>query len=139
MVIDASALLAILQDEPERRAFNLAIEAADTRVMSVATLVEVSIVMEARHAAEGVRDLDLFIERAGIEVADVTQEQGKTARRAFARYGKGRHPAALNYGDLFAYALAMARSEPLLFKGGDFAKTDVLPLRPPPAPETAPT
>ena len=130
MVIDASALLAILQDEPERRAFNEAIEGAAFRVMSVATFVEVSIVMEARHAAEGVRDLDLFIERAGIEVADVTHEQGKAARRAFARYGKGRHPAGLNYGDCFAYALAMARHEPLLFKGDDFAKTDILQFRP---------
>lgn len=125
MVIDTSALLAILQDEPERRAFNEAIEAADGRMVSVATFVEVSIALEARHGAEGVRDLDLFIERAGIELVDVTAEQGRLARRAFARYGKGRHDAGLNYGDCFAYALAVARSEPLLFKGDDFARTDV--------------
>lgn len=125
MVIDTSALLAILQDEPERRAFNEAIEAAEGRMVSVATFVEVSIVLEARQGAEGVRDLDLFIERAGIELVDVTAEQGRLARRAFARCGKGRHDAGLNYGDCFAYALAVARGEPLLFKGDDFARTDV--------------
>ena len=125
MTIDTSALLAILQDEPERRAFNEAIEATDVRLMSVATFVEVSMVLEARQGAEGVRDLDLFIERAGIALVDVTAEQGRLARRAFARFGKGRHDAGLNYGDCFAYALAVARGEPLLFKGGDFAKTDV--------------
>jgi len=125
MTIDTSALLAILQDEPERRAFNEAIEAADGRMVSVATFVEVSIVLEARQGAEGVRDLDLFIERAGIELVDVTAEQGRLARRAFARFGKGRHGAGLNYGDCFAYALAVARGEPLLFKGDDFARTDV--------------
>ncbi|MDP3719781.1 MAG: type II toxin-antitoxin system VapC family toxin [Acidobacteriota bacterium] len=125
MVIDTSALLAILQDEPERRAFNEAIEAADTRAMSMANFVETSIVLESRYGAEGIRDLDLFIERAAIELVAVTLPQGHAARRAFARYGKGRHPAGLNFGDCFAYALATERSEPLLFKGGDFGKTDV--------------
>lgn len=125
MVIDTSALLAILQDEPERRAFNEAIEAADTRAMSMANFVEASIVIESRYGAEGIRDLDLFIERAAIELVDVTLPQGHAARRAFARYGKGRHPAGLNFGDCFAYALATERSEPLLFKGEDFDKTDV--------------
>jgi len=125
MVIDTSALLAILQDEPERRTFNEAIEAADARAMSIATFVEVSIVIESRYGAEGIRDLDLFVERAAIELADVTLAQGHAARRAFARYGKGRHAAGLNFGDCFAYALAIERSEPLLFKGDDFGKTDV--------------
>lgn len=125
MVIDTSALLAILQDEPERRAFNEAIEAADTRAMSMANFVEASIVIESRYGAEGIRDLDLFIERAAIELVEVTLAQGHAARRAFARYGKGRHPAGLNFGDCFAYALATDRSEPLLFKGGDFDQTDV--------------
>ncbi len=125
MVIDTSALLAILQDEPERRAYNEAIEAADTRAMSLANFVETSIVIESRYGAEGIRDLDLFIERAAIELVDVTLPQGHAARRAFARYGKGRHPAGLNFGDCFAYALATERSEPLLFKGEDFDKTDV--------------
>ena len=125
MVIDTSALLAILQDEPERRAFNEAIEAADTRTMSMANFVEASIVVESRYGAEGIRDLDLFIERAAIELVDVTLAQGHAARRAFARYGKGRHPAGLNFGDCFAYALATDRGEPLLFTGGDFDQTDV--------------
>jgi len=126
MVIDASALLAILQDEPERRAFNEAIEAAEARAMSVATFVEASIAIEARYGAEGVHDLDLFIERAGIDLVDVSAATGRAARRAYSRYGKGRHAAGLNFGDCFAYALAMERGEPLLFKGSDFSKTDVM-------------
>ena len=125
MVIDTSALLAILQDEPERRAFNEAIEAADGRAMSMANFVEASIVIECRYGAEGVRDLDLFLERAAIELVDVTLAQGHAARRAFARYGKGRHTAGLNFGDCFSYALAAERGEPLLFKGTDFSKTDI--------------
>jgi ribonuclease VapC len=127
MVIDTSALLAILQDEPERRAFNEAIEAAASRAISVASWVEVSMVIETRTGAEGLRDLDLFVDRARIEIVPVDVEQGKAARRAFSRFGKGRHPAGLNYGDCFAYALASHLGEPLLFKGEDFGKTDVTP------------
>ncbi len=127
MVIDSSALLAILQDEPERRHFNEAIEAAEHRALSVANFVEASIVLEVRHGAEGVRDLDQFVERAGIELVEVTVDQGRFARRAFTRYGKGRHPASLNFGDCFAYALAEGLGEPLLFKGGDFLHTDITP------------
>ena len=130
MVIDTSALLAILQDEPERRAFNEAIEAAGSRLMSTATFVEVSIVVESRYGAEGLHDLDLFVDQAGIELVAVDAEQAKVARRAFSRFGKGRHPAGLNYGDCFAYALAVALGEPLLFKGEDFPQTDVTPLIP---------
>jgi len=125
MVLDTSALLAILQDEPERRAFNEAIAAADQRALSVASFVEASIVIEARYGAEGVRDLDLFIERAGIELVPVSVEHGHGARRAYARFGKGRHPAGLNFGDCFPYALANERGEPLLFKGEDFSLTDI--------------
>lgn len=125
MVIDTSALVAILQGEPERRLFIDAIEAADSRAMSVATFVEISIVVEARHGAEGLRDLDHFISRAGIELVAVDAEQGMAARGAFGRFGKGRHPAGLNYGDCFSYALAVLRGEALLFKGSDFAQTDV--------------
>jgi ribonuclease VapC len=127
MVIDTSALLAILQDEPERRAFNEAIEGAASRAISVASWVEVSMVIETRTGAEGLRDLDLFVDRARIEIVPVNVEQGKAARRAFSRFGKGRHPAGLNYGDCFAYALASHLGEPLLFKGEDFGKTDVTP------------
>lgn len=125
MVIDSSALLAILLDEPERRSFNEAIEAAETRVMSAATFVEVSIVVESRFGAEGIRDLDLFIERASLEIASVDAEQAHVARRAFSRFGKGRHQAGLNYGDCFAYALASVLGEPLLYKGEDFRQTDI--------------
>lgn len=125
MVVDTSALLAILQDEPERRAFNEAIESSDVRVMSVANFVETSIVIEARYGADGVRDLDLFIERAGIELVEVTVAHAQEARRALSRFGQGRHAAGLNFGDCFAYALAVERDEPLLFKGDDFARTDV--------------
>lgn len=125
MVIDTSALLAILQDEPERRSFNEAIEAAESRVMSVANYVEVSIVIESRHGAEGLRELDRFVDRAGIDLVGVDIEQGKLARDAFSRFGKGRHSAALNFGDCFAYALARILAQPLLFKGADFSKTDL--------------
>jgi ribonuclease VapC len=130
MVIDTSALLAILQDEPERRAFNEAIEGDASRLLSVASFVEVSMVVESRYGAEGLRDLDQFLDLAGIDLVSVDIEQGKAARRAFSRFGKGRHPAGLNYGDCFAYALASVIGEPLLFKGDDFPKTDVTPVIP---------
>jgi ribonuclease VapC len=125
MVIDTSALVAILQREPERRVFIEAIEAADARLISVATFVEISIVVEARHGAEGLRDLDHFIGRAGIELVPVDTEHGNLARGAFVRFGKGRHRAGLNYGDCFSYALAISTGEPLLFKGDDFMHTDL--------------
>jgi ribonuclease VapC len=128
MVIDTSALLAILQDEPERRRFNESIEAADSRVMSVATFVEVSIVVDSRHGAEGLRELDQFVDRAGIGLVPVDVEQARIARAAFGRFGKGRHPAGLNYGDCFSYALAHVLEEPLLFKGDDFSRTDIRPF-----------
>lgn len=129
MVIDTSALLAVLQNEPERRAFNEAIQAAPTRIISVASFVETSMVIESRYGAEGLRDLDDFLDRGGIGQAAVDVEQGKVARRAFHRFGKGRHPAGLNYGDCFAYALATVCGEPLLFKGDDFSQTDVTPVQ----------
>ncbi len=115
----------VLQDEPERRSFNQAIEQAETRRMSVATFVEVSMVLETRHGAEGLRDLDVFIDRAGIELVAVDAEQGMMARRAFSRFGRGPHAAGLNFGDCFSYALAAVVGEPLLFKGTDFGQTDV--------------
>ena len=135
MVIDTSALLAILQDEPERRALNEAIEAADSRMLSVANFVEVSIVIESRYGAEGLRDLDLFLDRAAIELVAVDIEQGRLARHAFSRFGKGRHQAGLNFGDCFAYALAGELGQPLLFKGEDFARTDVAGYPPPSHPQ----
>src|SRR5438445_803297 len=125
MVIDISALLAILQREPERRSFVEAIESADSTRMSVASFVESSIVIESRYGTEGLRDLDRFISRAGIDLIPVDQEQGQLARSAFSRFGKGRHRAGLNYGDCFAYATAISLGEPLLCKGDDFIHTDV--------------
>lgn len=125
MVVDTSALLAILQDEPERRMFNEAIEAAETRCVSTATWVEVSIIVESRFGAEGLRDLDLLLSKASIELVPLDVEHAHVARLAFSRFGKGRHPAGLNYGDCFSYALAVARAEPLLYKGRDFALTDI--------------
>jgi ribonuclease VapC len=126
MVIDTSALLAILQGEPERRNFIEAIESADFARLSVASLVETSIVIESRHGAEGLRDLDRFISRAGIELVPVDSEQGQVARSAFSRFGKGRHRAGLNYGDCFSYAAAISLGEPLRCKGADFIHTDVV-------------
>jgi ribonuclease VapC len=128
MVIDTSAILAILGDEPERRAFNEAIESADPRLMSTASFVEASMVIETRRGYEGLRDFDLFIAKAGIELASVDADQAHIARQAFREYGKGRHPAGLNFGDCFSYALARAEGLPLLFKGNDFAQTDIEPV-----------
>jgi len=125
MVIDTSAILAILQREPERRSFVEAIESADSTRMSVASFVECSIVIESRYGSEGLRDLDRFISRSGIELIPVDQEQGQLARSAFSRFGKGRHRAGLNYGDCFSYAAAISSGEPLLCKGDDFNHTDV--------------
>jgi ribonuclease VapC len=124
MVIDTSALIAILRREPERRTYLEAIEAADTIRMSVASFVESSIVVESRYGPEGLLYLDRFISRASIELIPVDAEQGQLARSAFSRFGKGRHRAGLNYGDCFSYAAAIALGEPLLCKGDDFIHTD---------------
>jgi ribonuclease VapC len=131
MVVDTSALLAILQNEAERRAFNEAMETADSRSLSVASFVEISIVIEARHGAEGIRHLDRFLDRANVTVVPMDLEQGRLARQAFSRFGKGRHEAGLNFGDCFSYALAQVLGEPLLFKGEDFSRTDVIRYQPP--------
>jgi ribonuclease VapC len=125
MVIDTSALLGILQNETERRTFNEAIEEAESRSLSTASFVEVSMIVESRYGADGVRDLDLFIAKAQITLVPVDAEQAHLARQAFRQYGKGRHPAGLNFGDCFSYALARSQGEPLLFKGNDFGKTDI--------------
>jgi ribonuclease VapC len=125
MVVDTSALLAILQDQPERRRFNEALESAAARLISVATLVETSIIIESRFGAEGLRDLDLLLERAGVEPVPVDLEQARAARSAWSRFGKGRHAAGLNFGDCFSYALARVLGEPLLYKGDDFSQTDI--------------
>ena len=125
MVIDTSAFVAILTGEPEGARFIECIEAADSLLSSAATFVETSIVIESRYGAEGLRDLDLFLAKAGVDIVPVDSDQALVARRAFGRFGKGRHRAGLNFGDCFSYALATTRAEPLLFKGDDFVHTDV--------------
>lgn len=125
MVIDTSAIIAILQREPERRSFLEAIEAPDSVRMSVATFVKSSLVIESRYGPEGLHDLDRFLARASVEMLPVDREQGTLARAAFTRFGKGRHRARLNLGDCFSYAAAMRVGEPLLCKGEDFIHTDV--------------
>ena len=132
MVIDTSAVVAILCGEPERRTFLEAIDGADVRLMSAASFVEASIVIEARFGPEGVHSFDRLLQRAGIDVVPVDAAQAREARRAFSRFGKGRDVAGLNYGDCFSYALAAVLAEPLLFKGDDFAHTDVAFAVPPP-------
>jgi ribonuclease VapC len=126
MVVDTSALVAILTGEPERARFIASLEAADSVRLSAGTLLETSILIESRYGAEGLRDLDLFLATAGAEVVPVDSDQVIVARRAYSRFGKGRHQARLNFGDCFAYALAITRAEPLLFKGDDFIHTDVV-------------
>jgi ribonuclease VapC len=125
MVLDTSAIMAILQNEPERRRFNEAIEAADTRSLSTASFVESSMIVESRYGADGVRDLDLFIAKAQVSLVAVDEDQANLARRAFQKFGKGRHAAGLNFGDCFSYALSRSLDQPLLFKGNDFSQTDV--------------
>lgn len=125
MIIDTSALIAILRDEPERGAFNDAIARSGTCQISAATFVEASIVVETSRGYDGARDLDLLIATAGIEIAPVDAEQARIARQAFRQYGKGQSAAGLNYGDCFSYALAKATGLPLLFKGNDFSQTDL--------------
>ena len=125
MVIDSSALIAILLQEAEAKVFAETIEAASVRLISAASLLEASIVIEGRNGEAGGRELDLLLYRAGIEIVAVDRDQAEIARRAWRLYGKGRHAAGLNYGDCFAYALAKATGSPLLFKGDDFAQTDV--------------
>ena len=101
MIVDTSAILAILGDEPERRRFTEAIETANECLMSTASLVEASLVLEVRRGYEGLRDLDLLLAKAGVEFVSVDLEQAQVARNAFRSYGKGRHPAKLNFGIAF--------------------------------------
>ena len=125
MVIDSSAILALLMAEPEAEKIATAIDSAPTRLMSVANFLETSIVIESRHGLAGGNKLDELIEKAEISIEAVTLAQAEAARTAYRAFGKGRHPAGLNFGDCFAYALAKITDEPLLFKGDDFTKTDL--------------
>jgi ribonuclease VapC len=125
MIIDTSALLAIFLGEPERRRFLDAIIRTDARSISAANCLETGIVLEARRGESAGREFDLFLRQARVDVVPVDADQVDIARIAWRQYGKGRHPAALNFGDCFAYALAKILGEPLLAKGNDFAQTDI--------------
>jgi ribonuclease VapC len=129
MVLDTSALIALLFDEPEAETFRREIEDDPTRLVSAATLLETALIVEARKGEAAGHQLDLLIHKADVIVAPVDAEQIAEARRAFRRFGKGRHEAALTYGDTFAYALAQITGQPLLFKTERFAKTDVRRVR----------
>lgn len=125
MVVDTSALVAILLGEPERDRFIHLLADADDPVISAATLVEASIVMLAKTGPDGVHDLDDLLTTAALRPVAVDASQAQIAREAFQRYGKGRASAGLNFGDCFPYALASTMNRPLLFKGDDFPRTDI--------------
>ncbi len=124
-MIDTSAVLAILLAESDAGHYARAIEAAETCRMSTASYLEAALVIDNRGDAVASREFDLFFRRAGITLEAVTVEQAHIARQAYRDFGKGKHPAGLNFGDCLAYALAKALDEPLLFKGADFEQTDV--------------
>ena len=125
MIIDTSAVLAVLLGEPDAEHYERTIAGALPRRMSVVGLLEAAIVLESRGGTAAADELDLFVQTAEIELAGVTVEQAQAARRAWRRFGRGNHPAGLNFGDCFAYALAHTSNEPLLFKGKDFSRTDI--------------
>lgn len=126
MILDTSALLAILLRELEAADFARAIENAESVSMSVASYVEAAIFVDRNGDEVRRAMLDTFLEEFSIALEPVTVEQARKAREAFQLFGKGRHPAGLNYGDCFSYALTKVKREPLLFKGNDFNKTDVV-------------
>jgi ribonuclease VapC len=125
MVVDTSALVALILDEPEADRFRgLVADAASLKVSTVSVL-EASLVLEARISPDAGRELDLFLTTSGFEIASFDEEQLRAARRAWRKFGKGKHPAGLNMGDCASYALSKVTGEPLLFKGNDFPQTDV--------------
>lgn len=129
MVLDTSSVLAILLGEPEASLFVEIISKDQKRLISAGTALELMIVIEAKKSEAGGRELDLFLHRAKIDIVPFDSEQAEIARIAWRNYGKSNHPAGLNFGDCFAYALAKTSGELLLFKGNDFSKTDVLSLK----------
>jgi ribonuclease VapC len=130
MVIDSSALIAILSYEPEAEGLAAAIQDDPIRLMSAASWLESAIVIEARYGPAGGHKLDELMHVAQIKIEPVTVEQAAAARLAFRTYGKGRHPASLNFGDCFTYGLAKVSGEPLLCKGDDFSQTDITLVAP---------
>ncbi len=126
MIIDTSALVAILDQEPEAQRIARTLASTPERMLSAGSLLEIGIVMQARRGDDGTRDLDLLVAKLRVEIVAFTARQAEIARKAFRRYGRGRHDAKLNFGDCFAYALAKDQSAPLLFKGDNFSQTDVI-------------
>ncbi|HMA75358.1 MAG TPA: type II toxin-antitoxin system VapC family toxin [Xanthobacteraceae bacterium] len=131
MVVDTSALFAILVGEDERDQFEDLILRSPTAVISVVSVVETTIALIRKQLNIQASDVDGVLSTLGIAVRPVDVNQGLLARQAFLQYGRGRHPARLNFGDCFPYALAKARGDTLLFKGEDFSKTDLIPARQP--------
>lgn len=128
MIVDTSAVIAILAGEPEREAFVRAISGAANATMSAASYLEAAIVVDRRGDPVLSRRLDELLEALGVGIAPVTAEQATIARAAYHDFGRGSgHPAGLNFGDAFSYALAASRDEPLLFKGDDFGHTGLSP------------
>ena len=127
MIIDTSAIVAIFLSESDAEHFKEKVASAWPRRMSVASLLETTMVVEGRVGSSGSFDLDALLETYEIELIPVDAEQAEAARVAWRRYGKGNHPARLNFGDCFSYALAKTTGEPLLFKGNDFSQTDIEP------------
>ena len=125
MVIDSSAFVAVMLGEPERTAFIKSIVTTSTRIAGAPTVLETSMVLLSRKGEAGLTEFRAFYARAAVQTARFEPEQIDLALDAYRRFGKGRHPAGLNYGDCFSYALAKATGEPLLFKGDDFPRTDV--------------
>ena len=125
MIVDTSAVLAILFNEEDAESHARAISEAESRRMSAVNYVEAAIVVEAQTKERGSRQFDAFFRRAGIVIEPVTEDQAHAARQAYTDFGKAHHAAGLNFGDCFAYALAKVTREPLLFKGKDFRKTDL--------------
>jgi ribonuclease VapC len=129
MTIDTSALVAILFNEPERLDFNKLVDDDPRCIISTVSVLEASMVVESRFGTDSGADLDIFLADASVEIVSFDADQLAIARRAFRQYGKGRHRAGLNFGDCAAYALSRWSGEPLLFKGEDFAATDVARVR----------
>jgi ribonuclease VapC len=125
MVLDTSVIVAILLDEPGHAVFDRRIEDDPKRLVSAVTRIESTFVIEGRKGSAGRERLERFFQLTGAEIMPVTLEQVEIACAAFRRYGKGQHPAGLNLGDVFAYALAKATGESLLFRGDDFSRTDI--------------
>ena len=129
MIVDTSAIVAILRDEPEARAYAEAIAAAKSRRVSAVNFVEAAAVIDASRSPIASRKFDDLFREAGLRIEPVTEAQARIAREAYRDFGKGAgHAAGLNFGDCFAYALAKATGEPLLFKGNDFGHTDISPV-----------